>query len=134
MPLTIAAATVLGEFIHRSSPRRRLPDPWTRRNFDFGDFASSDSSYEPLTHTQHSFDTGGYTHGGRDPPSFYHEQKDSRSKLKAEHGGTVNEFDNLTPYYGAVTGSNDATSASGDSLGPNSKEETWIEKHPDIPF
>ena len=126
LPLTITAATVLCEFNHRSSPRRRLPDPRTRRNFDFGDFASSDSSYESLTHTQPSFDTGGYNiNGGRDPPSPYHEQiRDSRSKLKADHGGTVNEFDNLTPYYGAVTGSNDATSASGDSLGAYSIEET----------
>ena len=126
MPLTITAATVLCEFNHRSSPRRRLPDPRTRRNFDFGDFASSDSSYESLTHTQPSFDTGGYNiNGGRDPPSPYHEQiRDSRSKLKADHGGTVNEFDNLTPYYGGVTGNNDATSASGDSLGAYSIEET----------
>ena len=109
LPLTAAATTVFDESIHRSSSSR-LSNPWEGRNFDFGgDFASSDSSYEAFQ--QPYFDAGGYTHDpSLTPVTPYHEQrghsppKDSKSHLKASSAGTVNEFDNLTPYSGEVSG------------------------------
>ena len=97
---------MLGDFTHRSLSPRSLSDHWKEREFDFGDFASSDSSYE--AYHQPSFDTGGYSQGHQ--PSLnqvtpYHEQRghsptrDSKSHLKADYGETVDEFDNLTPFY-----------------------------------
>ena len=117
LPLAVAATTVFGESI----PHR----PRTRRNFDFGDFASSDASYEAFE--QPYVDTDGYApHHDHDPPSLkpYDEPngyspstRDSKSQFKGDSGGTVNEFDNLTPYYdpGEVAVSSD------DSLDPEGR-------------
>ena len=118
LPLTVAAATaVFGEsIIHRSSSRR-LSDAWRGRNFDFGDFASSDSSYEAFQQPsfQPSIDSPSLNH-----VTPHHDQsgRDSKSHSKGSSGGTVNEFDNLTPYHsGEVSGG----AASNESLDPEAR-------------